>query len=165
MKLWIPLVTGIATYLLLTLLFGEYGVFNYQELQRYRNRLDAHVAMLETRRGQLETEEVLLRENEARIRIEARSLGYLEPEERLLRIDGAKRPERKAWVAGSVIRPTEELPNHSGAIRAISICSALLAFILLLGRGPSEKRRRRRKVDEEAQQEREEAYSIRRASM
>lgn len=162
MKLWIPLVTGFATYLLLTLLFGEYGVFNQQQLRSYRNRLDAHVAMLEARRGQLETEEELLRENEARIRIEARTLGYLEPEERLLRIDGAEKPDRKARVAGSVIRPSKELPDHSGAIRAISICSSLLAFILLLGREPANRKSRRRPRE---QQEEEESYSIRRASM
>ena len=159
MKLWIPLVTGIATCLLLTLLFGEYGVFNQQQLRSYRNRLDAHVAMLEARRGQLETEEELLRQNKARIRIEARAFGYLEPEERLLRIDGAEKRERKAWVAGSVIHPGKELPDHSGAIRAISMCAGLLAFILLLGREPAKKRSRPRP------KEQEESYSIRRASM
>ncbi|MFP4301364.1 MAG: septum formation initiator family protein [Spirochaetaceae bacterium] len=165
MKLWIPLVTGLATYLLLTLLFGEYGVFNYEELRRYRSRLDSHVGMLEVRRGELETERELLLENEERIRIEARSLGYLDTGERLLRIDGADKPDREAWVAGSVTRSGQELPDHSGAIRTISICSALLAFILLHWREPSETRRRRRRVAEQAREDQEEAYSIRRASM
>lgn len=166
MKLWIPLVTGFATYLLLTLLFGEYGVFNHRELQSYRSRLEAHVAMLEARRERLEQEELLLRENAERIRIEAHSLGYLGPDERLLRIDGALNRDRRSWVAGSVIRPATPLPDHSGAIRAISICSALLALILVLGNTPADQKSRRQRIKEEqAKKEEEQAYSIRRASM
>lgn len=164
MKLWIPLVTGFATYLLLTLLFGEYGVFNYRELQSYRGRLDAHVAMLESRRQRLENEELLLRENGERVRIEAHALGYVGEEERLLRIDGARESERRTWVAGSVIRPSNVLPDHSGAIRAISICTALLAFILVLSRSTADKKSRRERIRESHKEEKE-SYSIRRASM
>jgi len=166
MKLWIPLVTGFATYLLLTLLFGEYGVFNYRALQSYQNRLDSHVGMLEKRRERLENEELLLRENPERIRIEAHALGYVAPSERLLRIDGAPKREQRSWVAGSVIRPTIPLPDHSGAIRAISICSALLALIFVLGHSSSDKKSRRAYIKEEqAKKAEEQAYSIRRASM
>jgi cell division protein FtsB len=166
MKLWIPLVTGLATYLLLTMLFGEYGVFNYRELRSYRSRLEAHVAMLQARKERLEREELLLRENGERIRIEAHSLGYVRPEERLLRIDGSETGEQRTWVAGSIIRPAAPLPDHSGSIRAISICAALLSLILVLTRSPAEKKSRRRRIREEQdRKEEEQAYSIRRASM
>lgn len=166
MKLSIPLFTGFATYLLLTLIFGNYGVTNYGELERYRGRLESHVELLKDRKAALDDEERQLRESGARIRIEARSLGYLEPEERLLRIEGAPKRERRTWVAGSVIRPTGELPDHSSSIRAISICVALLTLILLLARKPAEQRRRREQIKEEhSRKEEEHAYSIRRASM
>lgn len=166
MKLSIPLFTGFATYLLLTVIFGDYGLANYSEMERYRDRLESHLELLKSRKDSLDREEQLLRESGDRLRVEARSLGYLEPEERLLRIEGAPRKERRKWAAGRVVRPVEELPDHSGSIRAISICVALLTLILLLARGPSARRRLREEIKEEqANKKREQAYSIRRASM
>lgn len=124
------------------------------------------MAMLESRRERLEREELLLRENSERIRIEAHALGYVGADERLLRIGGAPERERRSWVAGSVIRPATPLPDHSGAIRAISICSALLALILVLGHAPAEQRSSRERIkQEQPKKEEERAYSIRRASM
>ncbi|MFP4330969.1 MAG: septum formation initiator family protein [Alkalispirochaetaceae bacterium] len=160
MKLSIPLLTGFATYLLLTLLFGEYGVVNYQNLQAEERRMEAHLSRLSERRKELLVEEAQLRESDERIRVEAHSLGLLTPGERLLRIGGTGAPEGRNWVAGSVVTAERRLPNHTDTIRAIAVCAALLALILTLSSPGASRRRERKRPSPE-----EESYSIRRASM
>ncbi|MFP4373210.1 MAG: septum formation initiator family protein [Spirochaetaceae bacterium] len=134
MKLLVPLTVTILTYLLLSLVWADYGVLAYERLGAYKARLEANVERLEGRRDELSTETRSLRTNSDRIRVEARRLGYYEQDEGLVRVEGYDPQAVSSSPGAFVKRPIERRGgrDHAAIIRAVAASAGLLALFLML---------------------------------
>jgi len=132
-KLVVPLSATILTYLLLSLVWGEYGLIAHRRLEAYEQRLDANIERLDERQRELEAETRSLRTDADRIRVEARRLGYFEENEGLVRLESYDPQPGPASPGALVKRRTTEQPvSHAAAIRAVAASAGLFALFLML---------------------------------
>lgn len=133
MKLVVPLSATVLTYLLLSLVWGEYGLIAHGRLQAYERRLEENIGRLEERQNELAAETRSLRTDADRIRVEARRLGYFEADEGLVRLEGYD-PQPGPASPGALVkrRQAEQPVAHAAAIRAAAASAGLFALFLML---------------------------------
>ena len=119
------------SYLLLTFAFGERGMVAYGRIERYRDDLRAHIELLETDRDRLAAAAERLQTDAEQIRIESRRIGYLRPDEGIIRIPGRAPSEPQIERPGDKLpRPERNAVIERSLLRALSLCLGLLAFVL-----------------------------------
>ncbi|MFO8064307.1 MAG: septum formation initiator family protein [Spirochaetota bacterium] len=148
MKALVPLTVTILTYLLLSLVWSDYGIIAHQRLERYHDRLENNVEELERRRQELKSQTRSLRTDADRVRVEARTLGYLGENEGRVRIEGFE-PESNPTSPGGIVRNRRLVENHAAVLRSIAAGVGLLALFLMLifdqpNAGAAREARRRR---------------------
>ncbi len=129
-----PLTVTIFTYLLLSLIWADYGVLGYAHLDAYRGRLESNIERLEDRQAELAAETRSLRTDADRIRVEARQLGYYRESEGLVRLEGYD-PQAVATSPGALVkRPAKrrDRRDHAAIIRAAAASAGLLALFVML---------------------------------
>jgi cell division protein FtsB len=133
-KLLVPLTVTIVTYLLFSLIWDDYGVLGYADLDAYRGRLETNIERLEDRRAELSAETRSLRTDADRIRVEARQLGYYRDSEGLVRLEGYD-PQAVATSPGALVKRSPERGDrrdHAAIIRAAAASAGLLALFAML---------------------------------
>ena len=118
-------------YLLLSLVWADYGVIAYDRLEKHRDRLEKNLDELEERRTELAAETRALRTEAEQIRIEARRLGYFEENEGLVRLDGWE-PERSPSSPGALVRNRPSPPDHAAVIRAAAASAGLFTLFIMI---------------------------------
>ena len=134
MKLLLPLTVTILTYLLLSLIWADYGVLGYERLEAYKARLESNIERLEDRQSELSAEARSLQTDADRIRVEARKLGYYRDNEGVVRLKGYD-PQAVATSPGALVkRPAErrDRRDHAAIIRAAAASAGLLALFAML---------------------------------
>ncbi|MFP4067121.1 MAG: septum formation initiator family protein [Spirochaetaceae bacterium] len=131
MKLLVSTAVAILTHLMLSLVWGEYGLIAYRELDTYRDRLDENLERLEERTLELEREAQTLQTDAERIRVEARRLGYYAENETPVRLE-EYRPASTRSSPGSVIRRRSPPADNAPILRAIAASAGLFTLFLML---------------------------------
>ncbi|TVR02836.1 MAG: septum formation initiator family protein [Spirochaetaceae bacterium] len=120
------------SYLLLTFAFGERGIVAYGRVEQYRDELRAHIELLETDRDRLAATAERLQTDPEQIRIESRRIGYLRPDEGIIRIPGRPSSEPQIERPGDKLpRPERHAVVDRSLLRALALCLGLLSFVLV----------------------------------
>jgi hypothetical protein len=112
---------------LLIYLFGDSGLLSYAALSSYRAKLAANVADLEARHGGLQGRLTAVRTDPDTEKVMARSQGWYEPGEQVVKIEGISPPQELNMV-GDLLRYRKPSETHNSAIKS---AAAAIALILL----------------------------------
>ena len=117
---------------LLIYLFGDSGLLAYASLASYRAKLVANVADLEARNSRLQGRLSAVRTDPDTEKVIARSQGWYEPGEQVVKIEGAAAAQELA-VVGDMLRYHKPSETHNAAIKSAAavLVVALLAVVLL----------------------------------
>lgn len=129
-RLFISLSVSVAVYFLLNVFFGAQGMLSYQELLDYRDRLSHNIEQMEDTRSRLTARAEELRTSAEAVRLEARELGYYEPGEQPVRVDGFSQ-QAEPIQAGKLLAPPSPA-DRQPLFRVAALSSGLIAFFLLL---------------------------------
>jgi cell division protein FtsB len=121
---------GVGIYLLLELLFGSYGVFAYRMMERYLVEAENDLAELEERRTDLERQVQMLTGDGETIRLEARDIGFIERNERIIRLEGHEPRPRHRYLPGTTPQPVPVPRDNRPLFRAIALALSLVALIV-----------------------------------
>lgn len=114
---------------MLVLFWGRTGIVAMGDLGNYRNRLEENLSQLENINTQLADHLDALRSNPQTIRLEARQLGYLEPNQRIIEVSGYSPPEN-SFTVGTLISEKRHSVTSDAVSRIVGFAVAILAFIL-----------------------------------
>lgn len=128
-RVFLSLYLGFAVYCLVVLLFGRTGIIATRELRSYHARLEANLIQLENVNAHLVQRLDSLRSNPETIRLEARQLGYLGPNEHFLEIGGYAPPPNVVTV-GSLVTEKKLKATPDAVSRVIGFVAAAGAFVL-----------------------------------
>jgi cell division protein FtsB len=138
-KVLLPLSVTILTYLVLSLVWSDYGVIASDRLETHKARLEANIEDLEKRQEELQARMKALRTDPDRIRVEARSLGYFEENEGLVRLESYD-PKPAPRSPGRIVQRSTRQTDNGAIIRATAASAGLLALFLMLVFDRREKR-------------------------
>jgi cell division protein FtsB len=119
------------TYLVLTFVLGDKGIVAYAAVERYKIELEAHVEELSVIHDDLVIAARRLQSDPEQIRIESRLIGYIRPDEGIIRIPGRRPVERSDETPGVKLGPPEPWRADRSFLRALALSAGLLAFFLL----------------------------------
>ncbi|HUX22704.1 MAG TPA: septum formation initiator family protein [Spirochaetia bacterium] len=129
-RIFVSLYLGFAVYCALVLFFGRTGIVATSELKHYRSRLDENLTQLEHINRQLADHFDALRGNPETIRLEARQLGYLEPDQRIIQVTGYS-PTGNSFAVGSLLGEKKHTVTSDSISRIVGFSVAILSFILI----------------------------------
>ncbi len=120
---------------LLIYLFGDSGLFSYAALASYKAKLAANVSDLEARNNQLLGRLTAVRTDPDTEKVMARSQGWYEPGEQVVKIEGISSPQ-ELTVVGDLLRYRKPSETRNAAIKsaAAGMALTLLAWALLSAR-------------------------------
>jgi cell division protein FtsB len=121
---------GLAIYLTLELFFGSYGLVAQQLMEGYVSDAERRLEELQERHDAFASQIVALTTDRETVRLEARDIGLVGPNEYVLRIDGREPRPRHRYAPGG---PPPVVPNtrdYRPLFRSISLAMALV-FILV----------------------------------
>lgn len=120
-------VLGVVAALTASLFFSSYSQTGYARLADYAIRLEENLTALEAQNARLLARADLYRRNRDAVAVEARALGYVRPNESVIRITDRK-TRRISQSPGTILnRPVE-----SQSRRYITRVVALIVFLLSL---------------------------------
>ncbi len=122
---------GLITYLLLSVFLGQAGVLEYQRLSAYRARLESNMANLDQIQARLSERVQSLQSDPENVRLKARSLGYFEPGENLIRLPGYD-PDVQVTSPGMIVYRTDRPGDPRSLFRAIAFGIAVLSYLVSL---------------------------------
>lgn len=134
-RLFLALYFGFAAYCLVVLIFGRTGMIATRELRSYQARLEANLTHLEKINTSLAERLDSLTSNPETIRLEARQLGFLEPNEHFMVVSGYSPPPNVVTV-GSLVAQRKRAMTPDAVSRIVGFAVAAGAFVLfeLFGR-------------------------------
>lgn len=129
-RILLSIYAGFVTYCLMVFFFGRTGVFATSELRDFRARLEANLSQLEKTNAHLADHFDALRSSPEAIRLEARQLGFLEPNERVLQVS-SYHPATSSFTVGSLVIKKKYPATPDSTSRIVGVGVAVAAFILL----------------------------------
>jgi cell division protein FtsB len=130
-KVLVPTTVTILTYLLLSLVWADYGIVAFDRLDAYRARLETNMGRLEERGIELAAETRSLRTDADRIRVEARRLGYFGENEGRIRVEGFE-TRHDPSSPGALVKHRPAPRNNDATIRAAAASAGLFALFIML---------------------------------
>jgi cell division protein FtsB len=121
---------GLATYLLLELVFGSYGFLALNAMNEYADEADAELDTLRARTAELRLHVELLQTDRETIRLEARDIGFIRPEETVVRLEGHEPRPRHRYMPGTTPPPIPVTRDNRPLFRALSLAVALVAALV-----------------------------------
>ena len=141
-RLLLSLTIAVVINLTLNLLWGEWGLTDYRAARQSLENLQANLEELQQIRNVLIVTIDELQNNSQYIRLEARALGIIAPEEYMVRI-GRQSIRWPAISPGRVVLTTlSKENNRRGVFRALSLCAGLIFLLLSLVTGSRNIRRK-----------------------
>lgn len=137
---------GVAVYFSLELLFGSTGFIAHQALEEYHGQVSADLERVRDANAELQRQIDRLRSDPEEIRIVARDVGLVEPDERIIRIEGRDRFPRQRLSPGPAVREAPRIADNRPLFRAIGLATTLVFLLAHLFSEPLAARRRRRQV-------------------
>jgi cell division protein FtsB len=140
---------GLASYLMLELVFGSYGVIPYGTLERRVEHAEMDLAAVRAHQRALENEVRLLTTDPERIVLEAREIGLVGANESIVRISGWEPRSSHRAQAGTLPAPRPVPEDHRSLFRSIALALTLVVILVDTFSGTvTLPRRSRRREDE-----------------
>ena len=121
---------GFAVYLSLELVFGSYGFLAQRALEDYLEQAERQYTTLAETREELQRQIYLLTTDAETIRLEARDIGFIAPEEAVVRVDGHKPRPPHSYIPGATPPPIPETKDNRALFRTIALAFALVALLM-----------------------------------
>jgi cell division protein FtsB len=127
LAVWITL----AVYTILAFLWGDAGIYAYDQLVAERDKQRANIEALKDINQELEGVLASLRYDSDTIRIYARELGYGERNEAFVRIVGLGGAKKQRTTAGQIVVPRTPkcIPNR--ILWSVAFCAGIGTLMLL----------------------------------
>lgn len=130
-RVFAALILGFGAYCALSVVAGPAGLIAYRELSSRREAMQANLDALGATNAALQAELEALKTDPDRTAREARALGYLEPGETALVIQGFDGSAATSRLeAGNVVRAEVSGPLADGFIKEMSLLVAIVALIV-----------------------------------
>lgn len=126
-RLVISLFLAASVYLAGVLVLGEQGVLAYRQLHSYKENLEENVNALQDIGSELSVVSRSLRTDAGRIGTLARSLGYFEDNERLIRVEGFSLHEAP-YSMGRMLNKIEAEGGMRPLVRTAAFMVGILYF-------------------------------------
>jgi cell division protein FtsB len=134
-------VAGFTIASALTYFFGDSGLLAYRRLDGYRQALTANVQALKARNTELTKELASLRENPQRSLVLAREIGFSQPGDEVVKLEGVADPGIPNEV-GALLKMRKSKASRNVIFKAtgMGISVILAAFAVVAGRASRRKR-------------------------
>ena len=130
-RLLISLYIGFVIYSLLVLIWGPSGYFSLKSLNNYKNKLQQNNRELVDLHERLKIQLESLKYDSELIRLYARSLGYFDDGEQVIRVENYSN-ERNFYSVGRMIQQKQKNRDFRPLFRTFA-CSAVIIVFLLIG--------------------------------
>lgn len=131
--------SGLLTYLLLEIVFGSYGLLAFYAMEEYARNAEAQLAELEETQAELRGTVYRLTTDRETIRLEARDIGFIRPEETVVRLEGHNPRQRHRYMPGTTPPPIPVTRDNRPLFRALSLALTLIALFVETVRTTSRK--------------------------
>jgi cell division protein FtsB len=126
--LFTSLLASVAAALVTALLVSHYAPAGYDKLEAYASRLEANIAELETKRAELVAQAELYQSNRDAVIVEARELGYVAENQRVIRLDA---PTRDRLQSPGTLLQGRPLPeSRRGVTRVVTAVVFVLSLLM-----------------------------------
>ena len=131
-KYILVLFSGTFIYVLMSLFFGLNSFHNFRFMEEQKLVLSRQKSDIQNINSELELELTALRDDRAVIAAYARKLGYVAPDEKIIKITGLKPAQTTLYDTGKVLRHQE--PNYVSEkiCKIVALIFSLMVFSLLL---------------------------------
>ncbi len=133
-SLALPLLVGAVVYLAGSLAFGAYSGEQYVAVEAHVAKLRDNVEELERLQSALLAEAEMYRRSPDALVLAARSLGYVDEGERVIRVSGVQRPPLTR-SPGRIVRRTDSSSDQRPYLRAAALIAVLATIAFELSRG------------------------------
>lgn len=127
----LSLYIGFVIYSLLVLIWGPSGYFSLKSLNNYKNKLQQNNRELVDLHERLKIQLESLKYDSELIRLYARSLGYFDDGEQVIRVENYSN-ERNFYSVGRMIQQKQKNRDFRPLFRTLA-CSAVIIVFLLFG--------------------------------
>ncbi|POR01804.1 hypothetical protein AU468_07565 [Alkalispirochaeta sphaeroplastigenens] len=141
----LALALGLGSYLLLELVFGQSGLIAYGAMEKARHQARLEMEAMQEQTAALERYIGLLTTDAETIRLEARDIGYVGPDEVVLRVEGRDARLRHRYQPGIMPSPLPRIRDNRPLFRSVGFTVFLLITLIDLVRLPGEARRSSRR--------------------
>jgi cell division protein FtsB len=121
---------GLATYLLLELVFGSYGFLALAAMNEYADEAETELSALRARTEELQLHVELLQTDRETIRLEARDIGFIRPDETVVRLEGHEPRPRHRYMPGTTPPAIPATRDNRPLFRALSLAIVLVAALV-----------------------------------
>ncbi len=132
LKLFSSICIGFFVYIFLSITIGPNGVWAYRQLTEQKKALTENVAALQSVNDNLVLDYQSLESDSARIMALARKLGYVGPDEVLVKINGISERGNKVYDCGSVYHVSEINYLKEPACKLMGLIFFCLSSLLFL---------------------------------
>lgn len=133
-RLLVAAFVGIAAYLAASFVYGPGGLVAHRRMEDYRRDLEANIVELSEIHERLNARIEALSTDPEAVRLQARGLGYIGENERIIRIEGNER-RGNSYAVGRVVRRRDMRDDPTPVFRGLALSAAVATYLLLsLGR-------------------------------
>lgn len=123
--------SGSFIYILMSLLFGVNSFRNYKFMEEQKVILSKQKSDIQNINSELELELTALRDDKAVIAAYARKLGYVNSDEKIIKITGLKPAQTALYDTGKVVRHQEPSYVSEKICKIVALIFSLMVFSLL----------------------------------
>lgn len=126
----VALLVGVATYLVLELLAGSYGLLAFRDLERHAEAAAQAAEAIERRSVELTTMVRSLTSDPETILVEARDVGFAAADEVVVRVAGRTARTSHRYVPGQLPTPRPEPTDRRPLFRALALALGLVYLLV-----------------------------------
>ena len=139
---------GLGIYLLLELVFGQYGFISYRALDSFHRNAISELDSLKRQTDALQLQVRLLTTDAETIRLEAREIGFVARDEVVLRLEGRDPRPRHRYQPGALPSRVSRVRDNRPLFRSVGFTVFLVTVLVQLTgvqlfRKPGSRRRQR----------------------
>lgn len=123
---------GTLFYVILAFVGGRDGLWAQSQLQKQKQKLSAHTALIEKNYDELSLEKLALQKDSDVIAALARKLGYVSEGEKLVKITGLPSRETHIFDPGVVVRHTDVKYIPEWTCKGLGLVILVLTYIMFL---------------------------------
>ena len=139
-SLALPLLVGVVVYLAGSLVFSAYSGERYAEVEAHATKLRKNVEELERIQSALLAEAEMYRRSPDALALAARSLGYVDAGDRVIRVSGSQRaPQTRS--PGRIVRRPESPRDPRPYLRAAALIAMLATIAFEVSNRPANDQR------------------------
>lgn len=120
---------GLTVYLLLEVIFGQYGIIAYHRLDDFRDRSVLELAEIKDQTRVLQRQVRLLTTDRETVRLEARDIGFVATDEMVLRVQNRDPRLRHRYQPGALPSRFPQVRDNRPLFRSVGFAVFLLTLL------------------------------------